>query len=65
MRKWATGKQKIPKEVLRITQYALPTSRTWALSCVNGWLYMKYRDGVEKYTDQYIDENEFWSMVNE
>lgn len=30
-----------------------------------GWLNMKYRDSVEKYTDQYIDENEFWPLVNE
>ena len=30
-----------------------------------GWLNIKLRDGVEKYTDQYIDENEFWSITNE
>ena len=30
-----------------------------------GWLNIKLRDGVEKYTDQYIDENEFWSIANE
>ena len=30
-----------------------------------GWLNMKYWDSAEKYTDQYIDENEFWELVNE
>lgn len=30
-----------------------------------GWLNMKYWDSVEKYTDQYIDENEFWSLIDE
>ena len=30
-----------------------------------GWLYMKYWDSIEKYTDQYIDENEFWSLIDE
>ena len=26
-----------------------------------GWLNINDREGVEKYTDQYIDENELWS----
>jgi len=30
-----------------------------------GWLNIKLRDSVEKYTDQYIDENEFWSLIDE
>ena len=28
-----------------------------------GWLNIKDREGVEKYTDQYIDENELWSSA--
>ena len=28
-----------------------------------GWLNIKLRDSVEKYTDQYIDENELWSNL--
>ena len=28
-----------------------------------GWLNINDREGVEKYTDQYIDENELWSSV--
>ena len=30
-----------------------------------GWLNMKYRDSAEKYTDEYIDENELWSLADE
>ena len=41
MLKWETGTQRIRKEALRITQSALPTSPTWALSCVNGCLFTK------------------------
>ena len=41
MLKWGTGTLKTRKEALLITQYALPTSPKWALSCVNGCLFMK------------------------
>ena len=41
MRKVDSGGQRIRKEHLLITRYALPSSPRWVLSCVNGYLYTK------------------------
>jgi len=30
-----------------------------------GWINMKYWDSVEKYTDQYIDDNKLWASADE
>jgi hypothetical protein len=29
-----------------------------------GWINMKYWDSADKYTEQYIDDNELWSSIN-
>jgi hypothetical protein len=53
------------KEELKLDDTYLGDSTPKGETSSIGWLYMKYRDSVEKYTDQYIDENELWANVNE
>ena len=41
MPKWETGSLRTLKEAYPTTQFVIPKSLRWVLSCENGWLYTK------------------------
>ena len=46
------------KSLQKIDEYA--SSSPKETTSTVGWLNMKYLDSAEKYTDEYINENEFF-----